>query len=150
MLAEDCSHRDEDSARAEIADNQGRDVQNDFVPFTLGVQGLMPEGGDEDSDLQGPGSDPVVEAHRCPAVRLEEDHEEAESDENHNVHVLENGVVLEHFVLSCKAIRAGTERSRVHALTVLGKEQVAHNHEDLAQKKDDLSKSRGLVHLKDR
>lgn len=39
--------------------------------------------------LQGKGCDQEVEAHAAEAVALQEGHEEAETDEDHHMHILE-------------------------------------------------------------
>lgn len=43
----------------------------------------------ERGPLQGEGCDQEVEAHAAEAVSLQEGHEEAETDEDHHVHILE-------------------------------------------------------------
>lgn len=43
----------------------------------------------ESSPLQGEGSDQEVEAHAAEAVALKKGHEEAETNEDHHMHVLE-------------------------------------------------------------
>lgn len=43
----------------------------------------------ERGPLQGKGCDQEVEAHAAEAVALQEGHEEAETDEDHHVHILE-------------------------------------------------------------
>lgn len=63
----------------------------------------MPEACNEDSDLEDVGGDKEVESDRGPAVCLEEDHEEAEANEDHDMHVLEDGVERLHFVGSIEA-----------------------------------------------
>lgn len=42
----------------------------------------------ERGPLQGEGRDQEVEAHAAEAVALQEGHEEAETDEDHHVHIL--------------------------------------------------------------
>lgn len=49
------------------------------------VEEALHEGG----PLQGKGCDQEVEAHAAEAVALQEGHEEAEADEDHDVHILE-------------------------------------------------------------
>jgi hypothetical protein len=55
----------------------------------------MPEPLKQNSDLDGPSCDNKIEANCTPTVRLEEDHEEPESDENHDMYVLEEVVLVE-------------------------------------------------------
>lgn len=50
----------------------------------------MEEPVDEDGPLEAQGRDHEVEAHRAEAVALQEHHEEAETDEDHDVDVLEH------------------------------------------------------------
>ena len=58
----------------------------------------MEEASDKDSDLENIGSDEEVEANRSPAVRLQEDHKEAETNEDHHVNILEDRVEGLHLV----------------------------------------------------
>lgn len=49
----------------------------------------MKEALHECGPLQGEGRDQEVEAHTAKAVTLQEGHEEAETDEDHHMHILE-------------------------------------------------------------
>lgn len=60
--------------------------------------GAVPEPLEQNCDLYGPGGDNKVEADCAPTVRLEENHQEAEADENHDVHVLKQVVLVVSFV----------------------------------------------------
>ena len=91
----------------------------------------MPEADDEDGELHGPSGNHEIEADRGPAVRLQENHEEAEADENHDMHVLENGVVLRHFRLSFVVGASSRDSTRVHTVAVLCASQVQDDHDDL-------------------
>ena len=59
----------------------------------------MPEADHKDGDLHDICGDEEVVADGRPAMVLEEDHEEAEADKDHHVHVLEQRVVRLHLVL---------------------------------------------------
>jgi hypothetical protein len=59
----------------------------------------MPESGDENGQLHGPGSHDEIESNRGPAVLFQENHEESESNVNHHMHILEDWVVRLHSVL---------------------------------------------------
>lgn len=54
---------------------------------------LSPEAVENDSALNGPGTDEVVESNRCPAVCLEEHLQETETDENHDMDILPHWIV---------------------------------------------------------
>ena len=61
-------------------------------------EGHVPETGDEDGDLKAIGSNQEVESNGGPGVSLEEDHQESETHEDHNMDILEEGVVNLHVV----------------------------------------------------
>ena len=65
-----------------------------MVGVEVELSDVVPEPCEQDGDLDGPAGDQVVEADGAPRVVLQEDHEEAEADEDHDVHILEQGVFL--------------------------------------------------------
>jgi hypothetical protein len=54
----------------------------------------MPEAHEEDTQLEGPGGEEEVDTHRGPAVGLEEDHQETETNVDHKVYVLPHRIVI--------------------------------------------------------
>lgn len=55
---------------------------------------LLPKACTKYVKLESPNCNYVVEANRCPTVRLQEDHQESKADEYHYVHILILGVVI--------------------------------------------------------
>ncbi len=88
----------------------------------------MPEALKQNGDLDGPSCDNKVEAYCTPTVRLEEDHEEPESDENHDMHILEEVVLVE----------SGAEvhhiRSRVNSVPERSASSVKNQYHKLREK----------------
>lgn len=60
----------------------------------------MPEASEEDADLEGPASDEVVESDWAPWVVFQKHHQEAESNVDHDMYVLEHCVLVVHFLLN--------------------------------------------------
>ncbi len=58
------------------------------------IANVLPEAMVEDSDLNGPSSNQVVEADWCPRVILQEDHEEPETNEDHDMNILEQRILV--------------------------------------------------------
>ena len=97
VLSKHSAHGDQDAASAKVTNDKTRDVKWDLMPVLIGEK-LMPEGSDQDGDLEAPSSDEEVEADRAPAMRLEEHHKEAKANEDHDVNILEDRVVFLHSV----------------------------------------------------
>lgn len=94
---------------------------------------------DQNRDLNHVGGDQEVVANGCPAVVLQEDHQESESNEDHHVHVLEHGVVSRYIVLGkflgrgrrVLDLRERADHELVAILLLLRPELLLHN--DLIQ-----------------
>ena len=108
----------------------------------------MPEACNEDSDLEDVCGDKEVESDRGPAVCLEEDHEEAEANEDHDMHVLEDGVISLHLVGSIETSCACGEGTGMHTICILGEEQIQDDDYNLAKQEDCLKGSVWIFHLK--
>jgi hypothetical protein len=55
---------------------------------------VFPEPKEQDSDLEGPGSDDVVETDGAPRVAFEEYHQEAKAHEDHDMYILERWILV--------------------------------------------------------
>ena len=84
----------QDGSCAEVAVDKAVDGERHLLPILIVRSKLEKEAENGNGQLDGVGGDEVVEADACPAVVLEERHEEAEADKYHHVHVLEEWVEL--------------------------------------------------------
>jgi len=89
---------------------------------------LIPEVVPENSDLNCPACDKIVISNRRPIVRFQEDHQEAESNEYHNMNVLEhrvnichtisNDIFSSYLVVSAQLIISGCTVYYLHCICV--------------------------------
>jgi hypothetical protein len=90
--------------------------------------GSMPEPLKQNGDLDSPSCHNKVEAYCTPTVRFEENHEEPESNENHDMDVLKEMVLVE----------SGAEvhhfSSRVNSFPERSTSAVKDQHHKLSQK----------------
>ena len=73
------------------------------MPAVLADEDVVPGTLHEDGELEGVRGDDEVESHGSPRVSLQEDHEEAETNEDHHVHILEHRIVLCNRVETCSS-----------------------------------------------
>ena len=92
---------------------------------------VVEESGDENCPLNGETGKEEVEAERGPAVALQEGHEKAETDDNHDVSVLEPRVDARQFVV-VGAFRA----SALDIGMIVGKEAEQDHECNLTDAKD--------------
>jgi len=108
----------------------------------------VPETNHKDGELGDVSGDDEVVSNGGPAVLLEEHHQEAKTDIDHDVNILEEGVVLLDLVflhqvvdffnriskgfskLSVDSNDVGCLGGRVHTFTVLCAESIENNHDD--------------------
>jgi len=93
-LAQDSAKSDHHSTGSEIASDYRDDVNFDHVPgLSISMEHLVPEAVVNESPLDCHGGKQEVESHSRESVPLEEGHQEAETDEDHHMDVLELTVV---------------------------------------------------------
>jgi hypothetical protein len=56
----------------------------------------MPESPEQDTDLKGPCCNKVIETNRSPRMILQEHHQEAKSNENHDMNILPHSILIMH------------------------------------------------------
>ena len=101
----------------------------------------MEETKTEGSPLKDESGNEVIEANGGPAVRLEEHHEEAETNEDHDVNVLESGVESPHLLAGRNFECVSRHFFGMHRFSVLGACEVQDNHDNFADQEDCLEKS---------
>lgn len=124
-FAEQRSKRNEDDCRAEISLQELVQVQLDVAPL---LEQAMPEASEEDGHLDHKHWNQVSEANGRPGVGLEEDHQEAETDEDHGMDILEDREFIEHFSVH---LGAGNGGAHGDAILVFHEESVEEEHDDL-------------------
>jgi hypothetical protein len=68
-------------------------IEGNLFPLTVRLlvefDNVVPEACEENTDLDGPASNQIVESNRAPGTVFEEDHKEPEANEDHHMDILE-------------------------------------------------------------
>ena len=82
------SHWDKESTSTKLATQNSQQINIDFIAEVVMIsQQTDPEASEKHTKLDAPARADIVDTNWAPAVGLEEDHEETETDENHNMDV---------------------------------------------------------------
>ena len=99
-----------------------------MVRVAVELGNVVPEASEQDSDLDGPASDEVIEANRAEWIIFQEHHQEAEADEYHDMYVLEQRIFFFQEIVSYGICVFVWERARIFA--VIGCEKPVEKYAD--------------------